>query len=149
MSDLADLIASMSSITISMDGVASTPSQSPKVRHYYQLNFLGIPSYFTPLSTAELSLPTVQAVLTTYMPWLRAVDGDLLDERLPDDAWTLDIVSRAMVMLIVHRTWEGDARIPAYSPADHPCAPFWSRPDGQECKDWGVEEEVLGRLSLG
>jgi len=147
MSDLADLIASISSITISKDDTF-TPSQSPKVRHYYQLNLLEIPSYFTPLSATELKLHAVQAVLTTYMPWFRAVDGDLLDERLPEDAWTLDIVSRAMVMIIVHRAWERDVRMPACSPADHPCAPFWSRPDGQECKDWGVEE-VLGRLRLG
>jgi hypothetical protein len=105
------------------------------------------PSLLPPLSAAEPSLSTVQAMLTTHIVWFRAADGDLLDECLLEDAWALDIVSRAMVMIIVQRGWEGDARMPACSPADHPCAPFWSRPDGQECKDWGVED-VLERLSL-
>lgn len=46
-----------------------------------------------------------------------------------------------MVICIVTRANERDPRMPACSLADHPCAPFWSRPDDQEVGSDGVVRE--------
>jgi hypothetical protein len=82
------------------------------------------------------------------MLWFSATDGDLLHELCPNDPWILDVLSRAMVMTIVLRAREGDHRMPACSPAESSCAPFWSLLDGQEVDGYGVAE-LIGRLRLG
>jgi hypothetical protein len=52
-----------------------------------------------------------------------------------------------MVMTIVLRAREGDHRMPACSPAESSCAPFWSLLDGQEVDGYGVAE-LIGRLGV-
>jgi hypothetical protein len=129
------------STRLSQTSISSEPPvQSARVAHYYHLNLLEIPSYSTPLSAAELSNPCIQAILIQYHAWFVAEDDDLLDEPCPKDPFVMDIVSRAMVMVIMRRAWDRDARMPPVSPVGHPCAPFWSRPDGQEvgCEGLGL-----------
>jgi hypothetical protein len=70
--------------------------------------------------------------------WFTAEYNDFLDEPCTKDPFVVGILSRAMVMVIMRRAWDGDVRTPPVSPVEHPCAPFWSRPNGQEVRCEGA-----------
>jgi hypothetical protein len=102
-------------------------SINQRVAYFYGLHIAEMPSDFRAITPAELADPRVRSVLMRYRHWFNAEDTELLFEDVPDDAWVLDIVSRAMASVIASRADSGDARMPACSPQDHPCSPFWSR----------------------
>lgn len=104
---------------------------------YYRHFLREIPTTFKPLSAAERSNPRVQGILEHYSSWFDAQDNDLCDESAPKDALTSTVLSKAMVETIVARARDGDSRLPPQSPQDHPCCPFWSRP---EKDDWWLKE---------
>jgi hypothetical protein len=141
---LSNLITSMSVVNVDPNGTAgvmcdlsnqlakSSLDPTPlnyRVAYYYALYLAEIPWGFRALSVEELADPLVRSVLAQYRHWFDAEDTEILFDDVPSDAWVLDTVSRAMVYVIVSRAKSGDARMPACSPQDHPCSPFWSRPN--------------------
>lgn len=144
MSPLDDLVNSMGAVIVDPDGPAgkidsltsqlaqTTLNSKPlddRAARYYRHHLREIPLYFKALSAAEREGPHVQAVLKHYSSWFDTEDSDLCDELVPKDEWTLVILSKAMVETIVTRVRNGDARVLPQSPQDHPCCPFWSRPE--------------------
>jgi hypothetical protein len=140
--ELDALITSMSTVIVDASGPAgiicdltsqlAQTSLDPtlinhRVAYYYTLHVGEMPSYFRTISIAELADSRVRSVLMQYRHWFDAKDTELLFEDVPEDAWVLDVISRVMVGVIASRAEARDARMPACSPQDHPCSPFWSR----------------------
>jgi hypothetical protein len=155
MSPLDDLVNSMGAVIIDPDGpvgkmesltsrLAQTMLRSisldERAARYCRHHLREILQHSSLFQQQREPDPHVQAVLKHYSSWVYTEDSDLCDELAPKDGFTLTVLSRAMVEMIVPRARNGDAIVPPQSPQDHSCCPFQSRLE-EDC--WWLER--IGR----